>query len=94
MAEVVERHKAAKVNVSRFLYMDCACCSGKPGYFASSDTGTTGASLWKSMFSVKLDAMHLMLHIGREINSEHPRRKKFLMDLSRAIICATQGGQA
>ena len=45
----------------------------------SSDTGTSVAALWQSIFSVKLDAMHLMLSIGREMNAEHPRRKKFLV---------------
>ncbi len=46
---------------------------------------------WRSIFSVKLDAMHLMLRIGREINAEHPRRKKFLVDLSQAIFVQHQG---
>ena len=39
-----------------------------------------------SIFDVKLDAMHLMLRIGREMNDEHPRRKRFLVDLSQAIF--------
>jgi hypothetical protein len=67
--------------------MDCACCNGKPG-FTQSTSGDTGsvAALWRSTFSVKLDAMHLMLRIGREMNAEHPRRKKFLIDLSHAIF--------
>ena len=43
-------------------------------------------SRWHSLFSVKLDAMHLMLCIDREMNAEHPRRKKFLLDLSQAIF--------
>lgn len=91
MEEVVERDKAASVNVPGFLYVDCACCNGKPGFSASTeDVGTSTAALWRSMFSVRLDAMHLMLRIGREINAEHPRRKKFLVDLSRAMFVQQQ----
>ena len=30
--------------------------------------------------------MHLMLRIGWEMNTEHPRRKKFLVELSHAIF--------
>lgn len=103
MAEVVDRHKAAGVDIPRFLYMDCACCNGKPGFRdlhnaaahvplpSSHDIGTGVAALWRSIFCVKLDAMHLMLRIGREMNAEHPRRKKFLIDLSRAIFVQHQG---
>ena len=40
---------------------------------------------------MKLDAMHLMLRIGREMNAEHPRRKKFLVDLSHAIFVQHEG---
>lgn len=45
------------------------------------------------MFDVKLDVMHLMLRNGREMNAEHPRRKKFLVDLhvSQAIFSQHQG---
>ena len=32
-----------------------------------------------------------MLRIGREMNAEHPRRKKFLMDLSQAIFVQHEG---
>jgi hypothetical protein len=87
MAEVINRHESAGIQLPRSLYMDCACCNGKPG-FTQSTSGDTGsvAALWRSTFSVKLDAMHLMLRIGREMNAEHPRRKKFLIDLSHAIF--------
>ncbi len=40
---------------------------------------------------MKLDSMHLMLRIGKEMNAEHPRRKRFLVDLSRAILTQHQG---
>ena len=35
--------------------------------------------------------MHLMLCIGREMNAEHPRWKKFLVDLSHAIFVQHEG---
>ena len=98
MAEVVEKHQAAGVNVPHLLYMDCACCNGKPGFrdlrpgpSSGKGTGTSVAALWRAQFSTKLDAMHLMLQIGREMNAEHPRRKKFLVDLSQAIFIQHQG---
>ena len=95
MSEVVERHKSVGAEVPQSLYMDCACCNGKPGFHqlqsASQDPGTSTAALWRSMFSVKLDAMHMMLRIGRDVNAEHPRRKKFLVDLSQAIFIQHEG---
>ena len=93
MAEVIDRHESAGMEVPRSLYMDCGCCSGKVGSSttSSSDTGTSVAALWRSIFSVKLDAMHLMIRIGREMNAEHPRRKKFLVDLSHAIFVQHEG---
>ena len=84
MEEVVQRHKATGAPVPESLYMDCACCNGKPGFRPSTiDPTSSVAALWRSTFAVKLDAMHLMLQIGREM---HPRRKKFLVDLSCAIF--------
>ena len=93
MSEVIDRHESAGVEVPRSLYMDCGCCSGKAGSLQStlSDTGTSVAALWRSIFSVKLDAMHLMLRIGREMNAEHPCRKKLLIDLSHAIFVQHEG---
>lgn len=79
MEEVMERHRATGVDVPHLLYMDCACCNGKPGFrrlhttaalgskpSSSEGIGTSVAALWRSLFSVKLDAMHLMLRIGRD----------------------------
>ncbi len=73
-------------------------CNGKTGFrdlhghvLLSSSNDTSVASLWRSMFCVKLDSMHLMLRIGKEMNAEHPRRKRFLVDLSRAILTQHQG---
>ena len=74
MSEVIERHELMGVEVPRSPYMDCGCCGGKANS-TSSDSGTTSVgALWRSTFSVKLDAMHLTLRIGREMNAEHPRR--------------------
>ena len=77
-------------------YRDCGCCSGKAGFThsqsTSSDTSTSVAAMWRSIFSVKLDTMHLMLCIGRKMNAEHPRRKK-LLDLSHAIFVQHESDQ-
>ncbi len=93
MSEVIERHESAGVEVPRSLYMDCGCCSGRAGCFpsTSNDPGISVAALWRSTFAVKLDAMHLMLQIGREMNAEHPQRKKFLVDLSHAMFVQHEG---
>ena len=95
MSEVIDRHESVGAQVPRSLYMDCGCCSVKAGFThsqsASSDTSTSVTAMWRSIFSVKLDAMHLMLRIGREMNAEHPRRKKFLVDLSHAIFIQHEG---
>ena len=93
MAEVIERHETAGVEVPQSLYMDCGCCSGREGVPQTTLTNasTSVGALWRASFSIKLDAMHLMLRIGREINAEHPRRKKFLTDLSHAIFVQHKG---
>ena len=98
MSEVIDRHQSVGAEVPRSLYMDCGCCSGKPSSSQSTSSsaasnvpGTSVAALWRSLFTVKLDAMHLMLRIGREMNAEHPRRKKFLIDLSHAIFMQHKG---
>ncbi len=89
MDEVINRHQGSGVEVPKSLYMDCGCCGGKEGL--TEPQGTSVRASWRAQFSVKLDAMHLMLRIGREMNAEHPRRKKFLVDLSRAIFVQHEG---
>ena len=96
MAEVIECHESVGAEVPRSLYMDCGCCNGKVGspqtpLLSLNEPGTSVGALWRSLFSVKLDAMHLMLRIGREMNAEHPRRKKILVDLSHAIFVQHEG---
>lgn len=95
MTEVIDHRKSAGFAVPPSLYMDCGCCNGRlePSRFTSSDTATSTAALWGSMFSVKLVVMHLMLRIGREMNAEHPPRKKFLTDLSHAMFVQHDGDQ-
>ncbi len=91
MSEVIDRHTSVGAPVPPTLYVDCACCSGKPGNPPThSDPGTSVAAWWHTIFHLKLDAMHLMLRIGREMNAEHPRRKKFLVDLSQAMFVQHQ----
>ena len=93
MSEVIDRHQAAGVEVPKSLYMDCGYCSGRATSHqsTSSDTTTSVTALWRSLFSVRVDAMHLMLRVGREMNAEHPRRKKILVDLSHAIFVQHEG---
>ena len=93
MSEVISRHESIGVAVPPSLYMDCGCCSGSLTTAGSStvNPGTSVAALWRSTFKAKLDTMHLMLRIGREMNAEHPRRKKFLVDLSQAIFSQHEG---
>ena len=93
MTEVIERHQSLGVGVPRSLYMDCGYCGGKAKspQSTSSNTSTSVVAMWRSTFSVKLDAVHLMLCIGREMNGEHPHRQKFLIDLSHAIFVQQEG---
>ena len=79
MSEVIQRHTLSGYLLPKLLYTDCSCCNGKP-------RKPSVAALWRSTFDVKLDAMHLMLRIGREMNAGHPRHKTFLVDLSQAIF--------
>ena len=78
MSEIINRHESIKVAVPPMLYVDCGCCG------TTSSTSVTAS--WCSTFTFKLDVMHLMLRIGRELNVGHPRRNKFLVDLSCAIL--------
>ena len=88
--EVIDRHKSLGLTVPQSLYMDCSCCSGKPGS-PQIETGSSVVASWRSTFTVKLDAIHLILRIGCEMNAEHPRRKKFLVGLSQAIFAQHEG---
>ena len=90
MSEVIDRHKSIGVAVPPSLNMDCGCCSGSlqsntTAVSSTPNPTTSVAGTWRPTFAVKFDVMHLMLRIGQKMNAEHPRRKKFLFDLSQAI---------
>ena len=94
LAEVVQRHEVAAKDAPTFLFVDCGCCNGK----LHDPHGATGhrdsmpdQSSWQATFRMRLDAMHLMLRLGRQINAEHPCRKKFLIDMSHAIFASHPG---
>jgi hypothetical protein len=93
MSEVIDRHESVEVEVFLSLYMDHACCNGKAGSSQSTSRHKCCCLVAVNLLyqHVKLNAMHLMLHIGREINAEHPRRKKFLVDLSHAMFVQHEG---
>ena len=80
MSEVIDRHKSIGIEIPYLLYMDCGSCGGTINSTSSKSPTSVGGK-WRSMVNVKLDAMHMMLCIGREINAELPRRKRFLIDL-------------
>ena len=72
------------MSVPQSLFMNSECCGGKLG--ATQPATVSVASLWHFTFTVKLDAIHLMLRIGREMNAEHPHRETFFTHLSMAIF--------
>lgn len=76
MEEVIDHHEKQYGRVPKYLYVDC-------GYCGNTLNTHSVAALWRTLFSVKLDAM---LRIGREMNAKHPQRKIFLTDLSQAIF--------
>ena len=67
MSEVIDRHQAAGVEVPKSLYMDCGCCSGRATSHQSTSSDTTTSV---TTLSVRLDAVHLMLRIGREMTEK------------------------
>lgn len=88
VAEVVERHEAVGVGKPKFFYTQTVLV-----VIASQDSSHLMIleQVWLhrgTQCSVKLDAMHLMLRIGREV---HARHSKFLVDLSMAIFVQHQG---
>lgn len=82
MVEIVERHgdKVDPNNPHRLLeqgslpdriYLDKDCCNGKEG-------GRTEQNKYFYGMVKVLDGFHAITRIGREINSEHDRKKKFM----------------
>ena len=76
MDEVTDCHRSIGLDVPRSLYTDCGCYSGSLRTLSTNTAVTSIMGMWPSTFKIKLDMMRLMLRIGREINAEHPRRKK------------------
>ncbi|KAF4647721.1 hypothetical protein FOL47_004237, partial [Perkinsus chesapeaki] len=73
------------------VYVDCNCCNGRLKTAAPVTGGGEGeagtrSSGWESRITKKLDIMHLLMRIGREMNAEHVRRAYFLKQLSRAVF--------
>ena len=96
MSEVIDRHESAGVEVPRSLYMDCGCCSGKAGSLQStlSDTGTSVAALWRSIFFVKLDARGKGEKKGKkEGNGEKRKRRRKERKRALIFIMLLQGTQ-
>ena len=94
MKEIVERHggKIDPDNKGKILdrgdlpdvvFVDKGCCSGKEG------GRTEENKYWYGMVII-LDGFHLICRIGREINSEHDRKQKFMQQISRCIYTSSE----
>ena len=93
MDEVIDCHRSIGLDVPRSLYTDCGCYSGSLRTLSTNTALTSIMGMWPSTFKIKLDMMHLMLRIGREINAEHPRRKKISDRFEPSHFCPTRSGQ-
>ncbi|KAF4704351.1 hypothetical protein FOZ62_025622 [Perkinsus olseni] len=77
--EIGRRHDEAGVARPHTIFVDSRCCSGKElGEGAPTKKGPFGAR-------VVLDNFHVLLRLSRTINSECPRKKAVLRDLSRSL---------
>ncbi|KAF4730048.1 hypothetical protein FOZ62_023899, partial [Perkinsus olseni] len=83
MEELVERHGP---DGPKLLYVDTGCCNGKLSTEELRRASRAQQYDWEKHFKKKLDVMHLILRIGRETNSEHPRRRQFLKQISKSIF--------
>ncbi|KAL7531651.1 hypothetical protein ACHAXR_006429 [Thalassiosira sp. AJA248-18] len=90
MKEIVKRHGAIldpddchklveKGNLPAAIYVDKDCCNGK-------EHGRTEDNKHFYGMIKLLDAFHLILRIGREINSEHGRKSQFMRQVSQCIF--------
>ena len=90
--EIVERHGAQLDDESKraivqgslppIIYVDTNCCGGKGG--------RNDGDKWLYGMLKKLDAFHLTNHIGRQINSEHPRKGQLMSEVSKAIFTSSR----
>ena len=91
MEMVIARHKAAGVEVPPSLCVDCSFFSDNDEMAKTGNSQGIHHGPRRAHFMLHLDAMHLMLRIRREVNAEHPRRKKLLVDLRHAIFLQHPG---
>ncbi len=68
-SEVVQRHKLVSCPLPKLLSQTARAATENQAHLKCMMTG-----LWRSLFKVKLDAMHLMLRIGREMNIRDAKR--------------------
>ena len=90
--EIVERHGAQLDDESKraivqgslppIIYVDTNCCGGKGG--------RNDGNKWLYGMLKKLDAFHLTNRIGRQINSEHPRKGQLMSEVSKAIFTSSR----
>eukprot|EP00956_Cyclotella_meneghiniana_P042009 scaffold248301_cov116-Cyclotella_meneghiniana.AAC.1 len=89
MKEIVERHGAVldpdntdqvlvRGDLPAAIFVDKDCCNGREG-------GRDDSNKYFYGMVKLLDGFHLILRIGREINSEHDRKAKFMTQLSQCI---------
>ncbi|KAL7535467.1 hypothetical protein ACHAXR_010412 [Thalassiosira sp. AJA248-18] len=64
------------------IYVDTNCCGGS--------SGRNEGNKWLYGMLKKLDVFHLTNRIGRQINSEHPRKGGLMSQLSRCIFTSSQ----
>ena len=78
------------MEVPQSLYMNCGCCSSREGFPQTTlnDAGTSVGTLRRALFSIKLDAMHLMLRIGQEMD---PLPLEVLDRPELRHLCTVQG---
>ena len=86
--KVIERHKSIGYLLPKFLYTDCSVCNEKPGS-PRVDSGTSVAALWRSIFNVKLDTMHLMLQGGKGLREAS---RLYNISLQRRVTGAVELG--
>jgi hypothetical protein len=73
----------------KILFVDCGCCNGrlKCTYSETSvpERDHPDYRLWKSILVKKLDGIHVIMRMTRQVNAEHPRARLFAGMMSKAI---------
>ncbi|KAL9189375.1 hypothetical protein ACHAXT_009050 [Thalassiosira profunda] len=89
MREILARHGATlapddcnrlveRGTLPPVVYVDCNCCNGKVG-------GRTDETAVLRLLKL-LDAFHAIQRIGKQINSEHDRKGRFMQQISACIF--------